>query len=113
MASWANREDVGNMVCGGAGRLLRAEAEAVIARQLGVIARELGVIAVELGVRARLYALVPWLPPPGAARLACAAAARAGVQLEAAELILTPTPTLTLTLTPTRNPTQARTGTTC
>ena len=37
------------MVCGGAGRLLRAEAEAVIARQLGVIARELGVIAMELG----------------------------------------------------------------
>ena len=35
VASWANREDVGNMVCGGAGRLLRAEAEAVIARQLG------------------------------------------------------------------------------
>ena len=29
VASWANREDVGNMVCGGAGRLLRAEAEAV------------------------------------------------------------------------------------
>ena len=29
VASWANREDVGRAVCGGAGRLLRTEADEV------------------------------------------------------------------------------------